>query len=250
MELSDGGFPPTPAQASGALIPTYRDRSNAIFALGVLEILGGGLSALMIPLMLLGLMFGRRVSGTGTPLRSFVPSALSYAILAIVLVTLGIGAIQLKRWARALNLILSWFLLIMGVFVIVLLLVILPSFLAGIPSVSPRNPAAPQLPTVFTAVMITLVIVLFTFFLVILPLVFMLFYRSKNVEETFRRRDPSERWTDRLPLPVIAATLLSSFGALYCLVLSFSTPLFPFFGRYLVGPFGTIGFLIIAAIDV
>lgn len=251
MNLADGESPPTPDQSVGTLTPTYRDRSTPIFAFGVLEILGGGLAALMVPFMLLGLAFGRRASGSTVPLRSIVPSALSYAILAGVLITLGIGTVLIKRWARALNLIVSWLWLIMGVLVTALLIWVMPSaFLAGMHSADLRTPSGPQLPTLFAAVVLTFVIVICAIFLIVLPIVFLFFYRSKNVEETFRHRDPVERWTDRRPLPVIAAALLYSSAALYFVLISFITPLFPFFGKYLVGPAGAVIFLVMAAIYV
>jgi hypothetical protein len=65
-------------------------------------------------------------------------------------------------------------------------------------------------------------------------MVFHLFYRDKDVELTCRHRDPVERWTDRRPLPVIAAVLLAlgtAYGLLMYLVPTTSSP----YGPYLTG---------------
>jgi hypothetical protein len=232
LESSAADTPPP--SATGALPPatsappaTYQDRSTGLLVFGILEIAGGALAALMIPFMLLGMVLGQKAAGGAVPLRSVIPSAITYAIAAVILVTLGIAAIQARRWAWALNLILSWIWLIAGVLITGLMI----------------SPAV-------AAVIVTVMIVLFAVFFVLLPLAFLLFYRSRNVEETCRRRDPVERWTDRRPLPVIAVGLLAAVGSLYYLVISFTAPLFPFFGRYLTGVPGGIGCLAVALVDV
>jgi hypothetical protein len=65
---------------------------------GIIEIAGGALAALAVPLVLLAAVLGRTVSG-GRPIVGFALASLSYLALAAVLITLGIGAIQAKRWA-------------------------------------------------------------------------------------------------------------------------------------------------------
>jgi hypothetical protein len=99
------------------------------------------------------------------------------------------------------------------------------------------------------AVILTLIIVLVAILFVVAPLAFLLFYRSRNVEETCKHRDLSPRWTDRLPLPILAFGLLAACGGTYTLLLAFTTPLFPFFGRYLTGLLGTGALLLLAAVD-
>lgn len=192
----------------------------------------------------------RRAAGPAAPLRSLAVSSLTYVLLAVVLITLGIGATRGRRWAWALNLILSWVWLISGVLITILLVVMLPSgVLAGMRSAAAQNPSAGPVPAGFMAVILTIMIVIASVFLIILPLVFLLFYRSRNVEQTCKHRDPVERWTDRCPLPVLALALLAAAGAVYYVVLGLTTPLFPFFGRYLTGLPGTAAFLIFAAVD-
>jgi hypothetical protein len=69
---------------------------------------------------------------------------------------------------------------------------------------------------------------------VAVSMVFHLFYRDKDVELTCRQRDPVERWTDRHPLPIIAAALLAlrtADGLLMNLVPSAGPP----YGTFLTG---------------
>ena len=72
-------------------------------------------------------------------------------------------------------------------------------------------------------------------FAIVLPLILLLFYRKSDVRETCRQRDPVERWTEQVPLPLLAASLLFGFGALYYGLTGIAAPFFPFFGRYTTG---------------
>jgi len=235
-----------PAPTSGA----YPDRSTGLQVFGVIQIILGALVALLIPMALLGALMSRKMTGTVMPMGTYLMTCLTYGLLAIVLITLGIGSIRARRWAWALTLILSWFSLIIGVFATVFMTAVLPAaFAVGLRKAAAANPGAGDLPAGVTAVILTFIIVLFAVFLVAIPLAFVLFYRRQDVEATCKRRDPVDRWTDRCPLPVLAASLLFACAASYYLFLSFTTPLVPFFGKYLTGIPGGIGCLVLAAVD-
>jgi len=244
----DDPSPPTAPDLTSQ--PSYRDRSTGLQVFGVIQIILGALVALFIPLVLLGAVMSRKMTGSVMPMGTYLMTCLTYGALAIMLVTLGIGSIRARRWAWALTLILSWFWLIIGVLATVLITAVLPSsFATGLRKAAVANPGAGELPTGVTAVILTFVIVLFAVFLIAIPLAFVLFYRRKDVEATCKRRDPVERWTDRCPLPVLAASLIFAGAAPYYLFLSFTTPLVPFFGKYLTGVPGAIGCLVLAAVD-
>lgn len=216
--------------------PTYPDRSTGLTIFGILEIAGGGLSALMIPFMLLGAVMSRKISGGSMPAGSYVSGICIYAFAAAALVTLGVGSIQARRWARALNLILSWAALILGVFGMIAMAVILPRIsMAAFQQAAANTPDTPPMSRAVMAIVLTIVIVFFSFFFVVIPVAFLVFFSRKDVEETCKRRDPVERWTDRCPLPVLRVSLLFGFGGTYAVLMAVTTPLFPFFGRYLTG---------------
>lgn len=252
MELSGADIPspapspaPAPAQPSA---PAYKDRSTALVMFGIIEIAGGALSAVAVPFVLTAAVLGGKASGD-RPAVGLALTSLTYLALAAVLITLGIGAVQARRWARALNLVLSWIWLIMGILITLFLVVLLPrGFLAGMRSGALENPGARPLPPGIMAAVLTFFIVCIAVLLVVLPLVFLLFYRSQDVEQTCKHRDPVECWTDRRPLPVLAFAFLASAASLYYLLTSFTTPA-PFFGRYLTGMPGAAFFLVLAAVD-
>ena len=230
--------------------PVFPDRSTGLTVFGILEIALGALCALMIPFMLLGAAMSRKIAGGGMPAGSYVASICMYSFGAALLVALGVGSIQARRWARALNLILSWVGLISGTLATIAIAVFLPrGFLTAFQQSAARTPNAAPMSTGVLAVVLTFVIVFFSILLIVVPLAFLLFFGRKDVEETCKRRDPVERWTDRCPLPVLALSLMLGFGGTYALLLAITTPMLPFFGRYLTGLQASGGLGVVAGVD-
>lgn len=224
--------------------PSHRDRSTGLTIFGIIQILLGGLCALMCPLALFGLMMSRKISGISTPMASQLLGVLWYALMAAIFITLGIGSIQARRWAHALSLILSYVWLICGVLIVVLITAIVPvAIRTGLQAGSKDVPAGVM------AVVLTIGIAFAAVFLIVLPIIFLVFYSKQDVRETCRQRDPVERWTDRCPLPVLAMSLLFAFTAFYYLATGVAKPLLPFFGVYLTGIRGAIGLLLLAALE-
>jgi uncharacterized membrane protein len=250
-QLPSGPAPPSTNDAAvSSAAPDFKDRSTGLTIYGIVEIILGGLAALMIPFMLLSAVLARKMPGGAMPAGTYVSGICSYGFAAAGLVTLGIGSIQARRWARALNLILSWFWLIIGVAATIAMTAFMPSvFAAAFRQAAAQSPDAPPMPTGVAAVVLTVIIVFASIFLVVLPIAFLVFFRRKDVEETCRRRDPIERWTDRCPLPVLAVSLSCGCGAVYYLLMAVTTPLMPFFGRYLTGPAAAAALVIVAGID-
>jgi hypothetical protein len=183
----------------------------------------------------------------------FFSGVATYTFIAAALLALGIGSVQMKRWARALTLVTAWYWLIMGALVTVLLTAVLPVITRGALAQmkqSGGNSPSPEMSAGIMAVFLTLIIVFMAFFLVLVPIAFVIFYGRNDVAETCRRRDPVGRWTDRTPLPVLGASVVLFTGALYLLVTGMTMPMFPFFGRYLTGIAGSLCFIGMAAVDV
>jgi hypothetical protein len=242
--LPPPSFEPPPPQL------TYQDRSTGLIVFGIIQIILGALCLLMVPFALLGLALSQKMTGAAMPIGAFFMSIATYGALAALLITLGIGSIYARRWARTITLVLSWIWLISGFLLTIFLTAFLPTgFAQGFRQAAAMNPNAPPPSTGAIAVILTAMIVFLAVFFVALPLAFVLFYRTKNVEETCKHKDPVERWTDRCPLPVLAASLLFASASGYYLLMSFTTPLLPFFGRYLTGVGGAAGCLVLAIVD-
>jgi hypothetical protein len=218
--------------------PAYRDRRTLLVIFGIVQIILGLLAALMVPLMALGAFMSRLAPGGAMRPGQLVSGVATYALTSAVFLTLGIGSVQTKRWAHALTLVTSWYWLILGTVGTVVLTAVLPVTMKHALAQAQQNSASAPSADITTGVMaviITVMIVFFTFFLVMLPIAFVAFYGRKDVELTCRQRDPVERWTDRTPLPVLGASIAFFTGSLYTLLLAVTSPMFPLFGHYLTG---------------
>jgi hypothetical protein len=158
--------------------------------------------------------------------------------------------VQTKRWARALTLVISWYWLITGVLVTVLMTAVLPMAMRTVLHAQPKAPGqSAAVSAGVMAVILTIIIALAALFLIVIPIAFVIFYGRSDVAQTCRYRDPVERWTDRVPLPVLGASVVFVAQALYLLSAGLTAPLFPFFGRYLTGIPAVAGFFAVAALD-
>lgn len=245
---------PAPVSAAAPLVPatpTHADRSTGLVIFGIFQIILGLLAALMIPLVALGAFVSRFAPGGSVRPGQVISGVATYGFIAAVLVTLGIGSIQARRWARALTLITSWYWVIMGVLITILITAILPVAMRTAMEVQrgASDAPPPELSAGVMAVVITLIICFFAFFLIAVPIGYVVFYSREDVALTCRDRDPVERWTDRTPLRVLGASVVFFVGSLYLVVVGLTTPVFPFFGRYLTGIPGTICFVVTAALD-
>lgn len=251
---SEGGAGPLTSNVTptppAAVSPPYRDRGTGLIVFGVLQIMLGCLALLFVPFILLSALMSRKMGGGIMPAGNYILSVATYGLAAAGMVTLGVGSIRARRWARALTLVLSWLWLVTGTLGTVLITAVLPTaFLTGFRAAAARTPDAQPMSTLVMAVVLTFMIALCAIFLIVLPILFVAFYRKSDVEETCRRRDPVERWTDRAPLPVLAASVVFASGAVYCVLLSFSMPILPVLGRYFTGVPAALLLLAIAVLD-
>ena len=229
-------------------LPSYKDRSTGLTVFGILTILLGCLTGLLILLMLVGqAVAARNPNAPPAPLSAILPAILIYVILAVALVWLGIGSIKARRWARALLLIFSWGWLVMGVIALISVAIIMPKILAGAASAgTDANHAAPA---AAIAGAMAVVFVIFGVFFVIVPAIWIFFYHSRHVKATCETRDPVTRWTDACPLPVLALCLWLLFAVPMLLLMPIvGHGVIPFFGMFLTGLPGTLLCLAIAAL--
>lgn len=241
---------PRPPASPAPIAFEYPDRSSGLVIFGVIQIVLGLLAALLVPLAALGAFLTRFATGASMRPAQYISGMASYAIVAAVLLTLGIGSAQKKRWARALTLVISWYWLITGVLITVLMTAVLPVAMRTVLHAQ-RNTAGQSaaVPAGVMAVILTLMIVFAAVFLIVVPIAFVAFYARNDVAETCRQRDPVECWTDRAPLPILGASIVFVAQALYLISSGLSAPMFPFFGRYVTGASAVALFLALAVLD-
>lgn len=229
-------FIESPASAVAEPVPIeYPDRSTGLTVFGIILVILGLMCLLIVPFTLLSIIIARKTSSV-MPAGVYVMSIGTYVLAAGILIALGVGSIRKKRWGRNLTLVVSWLWLIYGSISLIMITIALPAgFAAGFHAAAAKNPNAPPLPAGIAAVILTMIVAFFAVLFVVVPIIFVLFYRRNDVEATCNRLDPKPSWTEQVPLPVLAASLICAVGALYYFQISVTIPVFPFFGKYLTG---------------
>ncbi len=230
----------TPAAPAGT---DFKDRRTGLIVFGILEMVLGGLAALMIPLMLLGQLLTAATTHEPQPLRLIIPGVIFYALVAVALIWFGIGSCKARRWARALSLTLAWSWLAIGVVTMAAMAFLLPDIFNA---AQPQGRALPE----SARLAVLLVTMLFTGALfVAVPAVLVVFYASRHVRATCEARDPVARWTDACPLPVLGLGLWVGLGAVALLAMPLSTRgVLPVFGVLLTGLGGALCCVVLAAV--
>lgn len=215
--------------------PLLKDRKTGLVIFGVLQIAFGALCAL-IALLVAGTTLMLRSVTVDTEAVGADPAAMLTAVLVYVLVaawflTMGIGSILARRWARALTLVASWLWLAAGVSGIMFALFFMGDMYESIA-------ADGQLPPGFAQMMNMIVLGFMAAFYVAIPGSLLLFYRMPSVKATCERHNPQPSWTDASPLPVLAHTcLLIAYSVSMLFVTTYNWTI-PFFGQLLSGAIG------------
>src|SRR5579863_3045553 len=107
--------------------PAYKDRSTGLMIFGILTVLLGCLTGLFIVLMLAGQAMAPKTAQAQSNPAAILPAIATYGFLTVALIWLGIGSVQARRWARALLLIFSWSWLLMGILMMIMAGIFLPT---------------------------------------------------------------------------------------------------------------------------
>lgn len=202
------------------------DRRAGLVLFGILDLL------LAVLFLMRALVYGFvALTGTNPRPEAVLPGELAVWTLVAFAITvflgaLGIGSIAGRRWARALSLAFSSLWLAFGAVTVACVLAVMPRIVTA----AARNP-----PLGVDAAMAIAGI--------LLPGAYFLFYRSAGVREACERLDPEERWTDGLPVVVLAAAMLLVAGAGLALGLGFSAPRQRMFFGDVLGPRYRLAFL-------
>jgi len=221
---------------------TYRDRSAALVVFGIIELLIGTFVALLILLVVVVLVATEsiREAETGLDLKTILPSLLIYGLIAMVFIWIGIGSIRARKWARVVMLSLSWLWLITGAAAMVVFWFIMPRYwdFAGLS----------DLPGDTVRLVVLTTSLFLGFIYVLLPLAFVLFYRSENVAATCGARDTKPSWVDDCPQGLVNLVVVYGLLAASVLMMPAYNFLFPFFGVILDGWVGALAWLVVLVV--
>jgi hypothetical protein len=223
--------------------PQFKNRRWLLITAGVVELLMA-LGALgMIALFTVATAMSDKQGPPPPPgmnmafVQAFI--AVFYGAIAAFLITVGIGSILAKNWARIAGLIAAWFWLAMGVIGTLTSALIMPAVLHQVQQQS----QGPPVPPLFFAIFFTVIAA----FYVGVPLAFVLIYSNKHVRMTClaasgrmltEQTAAQPIGTTRQGYPIAVGILVGwlTFGVLIAIpTLLFMSRPYPFFGRFLHG---------------
>jgi hypothetical protein len=207
---------------------THRDMRPGLIGFGVVSVLLGLGCFLMIPLMLWGTTIQPTGNRAAPTLSMMIPVIMVYLGIGVVDVWLGVGSMLCRRWARALMLLYALFWLISGLMTSGMMLFFMEDMKSAFLSSTAGASRAPS-----WVLMVPMIIM--AIFLVLIPTAFTWFYALRSTRLTCELRDPSVRWTDRHPLPLLALALLHGAMALWLPCMLLYMPLIACFGIWLTG---------------
>ncbi|HEX9160982.1 MAG TPA: hypothetical protein VF980_04675 [Thermoanaerobaculia bacterium] len=198
------------------------ERSAGLIAFGALQILIGlACAALALSIAAGSELMVRQGPGGGAAVAS---GLVVYGLTAVYFIAVGVGSIRRRRWARALSVVVSAIWLAAGVVATLLLIVVLP-VLRGRASIGAIVGGA-------------------IVFAIVLPLIIFLFYRQEAVRRICELAD-FPRWTDRVPLPVLAVVVVLAFASV-TLFANLANPAIAIFGAQMTGAPAAVTLLALA----
>jgi len=225
------------------ITPAHKDRTAGLIIFGVVSILIGGFCALLIPLMFLSVALSETVTGGGVDVRSASSASALYGFMAAVFVWLGIGSIRAHRWARELLLSLSWIWLLTGICSMVIGILVVPAVVGG-------TGVDTGIPPEMTMIVMLVIFGLIGSLYVVLPALFVLFYRSPHVAAICRARHPDPQWVDACPRRLLTLMVVWVLFAVSALLMPAYNFFFPFFGIVLTGVVGATLWALVLAVCV
>jgi len=221
----------------------FKDRTVGLIIFGAVSILIGVICALLVPLSLVAVAFSGSAAGAGVDYRSALSASALYTVMAVVFVWLGIGSIRARRWARELLLSISWIWFLTGICTLLICILV-------VPGVMRQLGAAEALPPDLMLLVVLVTIGVIGLLYVILPGLFVLFYRSPHVAATCRVRHPDPQWIDDCPQKLLTLTVVWVLAAVSVLLMPAYNFFFPVFGAVLTGGAGAALWALVLAVCV
>ena len=228
-----------------ASTPDFKNRKTGLMLFGIVQVIMGALSFIFFIFTMFALLLSSSITQAAqAEINPFqlVLSLFFYLIIAVILIWLGIGSIGAKRWARALTLILSWFWLITGFIVLIIMIYLMNG---GMDDLFQSSQSVD--PAIFKVIMVVMTFIM-SIFMVALPVGFILFYNNKHVKKTVEHFDTKIRWTDKCPLPVLAASLMFGYMAVISVFNGVYGWVVPFMGFIFSGWIGALILLLNALV--
>jgi hypothetical protein len=248
---------------------------TGLMVFGIIMIIMGSLAgcfAILTPLSLVMMSLVPAPQRANVPqsleYRSIIASGMMYLLFSVALTWTGIGSVRARRWVPPVVKSVCTIVLVAGIIFTIATAWRLPrigtvmqmsmsaarapssapsSAAAGTPSLPPP-PAVTAVSSTVTAIAITAGVLVAVLFYIVIPGVFLWYYRKESVRNAVEFFDSHPRWTDGVPMPVMIlgmCTLISGVWLLFPAI----TGLFPAFGTYIRGTPALVIWIVLGVIQ-
>ena len=223
---------------------SFTDRSDRLMAMGIIQIILGSISGLLVLLTAAVHCSGKlpRTGAYQTSSTTFT-SVATMILVTIFFIWSGIGAIKKKRWVRPLMLSTMWPALLIGTTVLFVMAFVMPQAFDEM-----TGPGGRAIPERARDIATTVVLVIMAVVYIIIPLLHIILYTNPEVQRTCEKYDPEPRWTDACPIPVLALAIWLGTAAIFIVLVGLATPVLPVFGTLVTGIPATLGNLVMGGI--
>lgn len=182
----------------------FKDRRGRLIAGGILQIIAGVCCAFGFAFSFLGMLIVNDLADESN--ENFLNISLLfglclYTVAALWFIIMGLGSLSMRRWARALTLAFAWISLVEGTTALLGMAIFMPKMLQAMTS-------AEDLPANMVYISSIIGILVPAFLYIVYPGILVLLYSGKDVKRTCEYYNPLPCWTDRRPLPILAASLI------------------------------------------
>ena len=209
----------------------FKDKRTRIVAAGLIQGLMGVVCFLFSLLMLLGLIIAA-MAAEDTPMSKsifwMVMPFLEFILFSVWFLVMGFGSIYVRRWARALSLVVGWMWFVFGSFGFI-------SSCFFLPGMYSQMPMGTDVPAYFPKIMMFSTLGFMGVFMVAIPGMLVLLYSGRNVKATCEHYNPEVCWTDLCPLPVLAVSLFFATWAFFPVATIAFLKFYPFFSFRIEG---------------
>jgi hypothetical protein len=247
---------------------------TGLMVFGIIMIIMGSLAgcfAILTPLSVLMISLAPTPPGVHNALeyRSILASGMMYLLVSAGLIWTGIGSVRARRWVPPVVRSVCTNVLLAGMLFTIATAWRLPAIgsamqmsmsLATAPSTAPSTnaagaatvtppPAVTAVSSTVTAIAITTGVLFAVLIYIVIPGVFLWYFRKKSVRNAVEFFDPHPRWTDGVPMPVMIlgmCTLISGAWLLFPAI----TGLFPAFGTYIRGTPALVIWIVLGVIQI
>lgn len=166
------------------------------------------------------------------PIRTVIISVLMYGTLSTGFIWTGVGSLKSRRWVAPIVLAAASVTLFVGIFVILAIAMSIPK-VGDVMRANARATGAAT-PDWFITITTSFSVLFALIVYLVIPAVFIWFYRRPVVRQTTEYLDPKPRWTDSIPQPIITLALATMLAAA-ATAIAFLHSALPAFGKVWTG---------------